>query len=63
MQTLIDESMIDICIEEDMSPEQVFFAFLCCRLYPYRLSKHIFFVCKTQLIFSGDQEKEPCRSF
>ena len=30
MQTLIDELMIDICKEEGVSPEQVFFAFLCC---------------------------------
>ena len=30
MQTLIDELMIGICKEEGVSPEQVFFAFLCC---------------------------------
>ena len=30
MQKLEDESMIDICKEEKVSPEQVFFALLCC---------------------------------
>ena len=30
MQTLIDELMIGISKEEGVSPEQVFFAFLCC---------------------------------
>ena len=28
IQTLIDESMIDICKEKGVSPEQIFFAFL-----------------------------------
>ena len=54
MQTLVYESMIDICKEEGVSSEQVFFAFLCCWLYRYELFKHIFFVCEGQLIFSGD---------
>ena len=55
--------MIDICKEEGVSPEQVFFAFLCCWLYRYGLSKDNFFVCEGQLmkklgfIFDGDQEK------
>ena len=46
MKTLIEESMIDICKEESVSPKQVFFGFLCCLcclLYRYGLSKHNFF--------------------
>ena len=47
-----------VCNKEGVSPEQVFFAFLC-----FWLSKHKFFVRKGQLmkiqgfIFSGNQEK------
>ena len=37
MQTLIEESMIDICKEKSVSLEQVFFAFLW-------LSEHKFFI-------------------
>ena len=44
MQTLIEESMIDICKEKSVSLEQVFFAFLCCLLYRYWLSEHKFFI-------------------
>ena len=40
MQTLTDESMIDICKEEGVFPEQVFFAFLYCLPYCYGLSAH-----------------------
>ena len=55
-----------------MSPEQVFFAFLCCWVYRCELSKHksfgfkrqlimdylnINFLWQLQLIFSGDQEE------
>ena len=32
MQKLMDVSVIDICKEENVSPEQLFFAFLCCWL-------------------------------
>ena len=66
MQKLIDKSMIDICKEESVSSEQVFFffTFFCCWLYHNELSQHEFFVCEGQLmkilgfIFSGDQEKK-----
>ena len=40
METPIDESMIDMRKEEGVSPEQVFFAFLCCLVYCYGLSEH-----------------------
>ena len=58
--------MIDICKEESVSSEQVFFffTFFCCWLYRNELSQHEFFVCEGQLmkilgfIFSGDQEKK-----
>ena len=40
MQTLTDESMIDICKGEGVFPEQVFFAFLYCLPYRYGLSAH-----------------------
>ena len=70
MQKLLDESMIDICKEEGVSPKQVyFFAFLCYWLYRYGLSKHKFFVSEGQLmkiigfIFSGDQEKDHIEFF
>ena len=68
-EKLIDESMIHVCKEEGVSPEQVFFvfAFLYCWLYRYGLSKHKFSVCKgkqlmkiirfifsLRFIFSGD---------
>ena len=43
MQKLIDESVIDIFKEESVSSEQVFFAFLCCWLYRYGISKHRLF--------------------
>ena len=43
MQKLIDESMMDICKEEGVSPEQVFFAGLCCWFYRYELN--INFLC------------------
>ena len=56
MQTLTDESMVDICKEEGVSPEQLIFAFLCCLLYRYGISEHKFLVCKGQFIFSSDQE-------
>ena len=39
---LIDESIIDTCKEEGVSPKHAFFAFLCCWLYRCRLSKHNF---------------------
>ena len=41
IQNFIDESMIDVYKEEGASPEQVIFifAFLCCWLYSYGLSK------------------------
>ena len=42
IQTLIGESMIDIC-KEGVSLEQVFFAFPCCWLYRYGPSEHNFF--------------------
>ena len=44
MQTLIDKSMLFICEEEGVSPEQVFFVFLCCLLYHYGLSERKSFV-------------------
>ena len=51
-----------------MSPEQVFFALLCCWLDRYGIFKQI--LCpKLQLIkvlglvFNGDQEKKLCRIF
>ena len=37
MQKLIDESMIDMCEEEGVSRELVFFAFLWCWLSKHRL--------------------------
>ena len=43
MQKLIDEWMMDICKEEGVSPEQVFFAGLCCWFYRYELN--INFLC------------------
>ena len=55
--------MTNVCKEEGVPLEQVFFAFICCWLYRYRLSKHKFCVCKGQLmkilgfVFNGDQEK------
>ena len=52
MQTLRDESMIDIYKEESVSPEKVFFAFLYCWLDRFRLSKHKLFVCEREFIFS-----------
>ena len=69
MQKLEDESMIDICKEEEVSPEQVFFALLCCLFYRYGLYKHNFFVCEGLLmkilgfIFSDDKQKKSCRIF
>ena len=47
MQKLIDESMIDICKEESVSPQHVFLAFLCCWFYRYELSKQIFCARRT----------------
>ena len=64
IQKVIDKLVIDIWKEEGVSPQQVFFAFLCCWLYRYGLSKHNFSVCKGQLmkiiefIFSRDHEKK-----
>ena len=61
--------MKDICKEEGVSPKQVFFAFLCCLLYCYELSKFKRFVCEVQLmkilefIFSDDQEKNYVQFF
>ena len=48
MQKLIDESLIDVCKEEGVSHEQVFFCFdfLCFCLYRDGLSKHKCFACK-----------------
>ena len=46
--------------KEVCQPNMYFFAFLCCWIYHYGLSKHRFFVCNGQLIkilgsiFSGD---------
>ena len=68
MQELIDKLMIDVC-KEGVSHEQVFFAFLCCWLYCYGLSKYTFFVCEGQPMkmlgfsFSGDQEKKSSITF
>ena len=47
MQKLIDQSMIDVCKEEGVSPEQVFFvfAFLCCWLYRNGLGLTINYLC------------------
>ena len=69
MQTLVDKSMIDVCKEEGVSHEQVFFAFLWCWLYRYGLSKYKLFVREGQLMkmlgfsFSGDQEKKSYIAF
>ena len=63
MQTLVDESVMDICKDEGVSSKQVFFAFLCCWLYCFGLSEHKFFVCEGHLNFSGDQEKKSCGIF
>ena len=63
MQTLIDESMIDICKEEGVSPEQVVLDFLFYWLYRHRLSKHKLFMSKGELIFSSDQDKKSCSIF
>ena len=69
MQKLIDESMIDICKEESVSPQHVFLAFLCCWFYRYELSKHRFFAREGHLIkmlgfiFSGDKEKSHVEFF
>ena len=59
--------MIHVCKKEAMSLEQVFFfvfAFLCCWLYHYELSKPKFFVLEVKrlmkilrFIFNADQEK------
>ena len=40
---MIDASMIEVCAEEDVSPEQVFFIlpFLCCCLYHNGYSRKI----------------------
>ena len=48
IQTLIDGSRTDIH-KQDVSLEEVFFAFLCGWLYRYGLSEHIFIVCEGQL--------------
>ena len=50
MKKLIDESLINVCEEESVSPEKIFFAFLFCWLYRYGLSKHKVLVCERQLI-------------
>ena len=50
MQTLIDESMIDICKEEGASTEQVFFAF--CFAVCFIVMGYL------NIIFFGDQEKK-----
>ena len=52
MQKLIKQSMIDVCKEENMSPELVFFffTFLYSWLYCYGLSKSNFLLCEGQLI-------------
>ena len=55
IQTLLEESVIDVCKEEVRHRNRYFFAFLCCWLYRYGLSKHNFFMCEEQLIFSGGQ--------
>ena len=55
--------MTDMWKEEDVSPEQVFFAFLYYWHYRYGLPKHKLFVCEGQLmkilwfVFSEDQER------
>ena len=50
MEKLIDESLTNVCEEEGVSPEKIFFAFLCCWLYRYGLSKHRVFVCERELM-------------
>ena len=42
---------------------KVFFPFFGYCIYRYGLSEHKFFLCKGQLIFSGNQEKKSCRIF
>ena len=41
MQKVVDASMIEVCAEEGVSPEQLFFivSFLCCCLYHNDYSK------------------------
>ena len=55
IQKLIDRSMIDICKEVGVSPEQIFFVFLCCWLYRNGLSKQLMKILV--FIFSGDKNK------
>ena len=55
--------MKELCKEEGVPPERVFFAFLSCWFYRYELSQYKFFVCEGQVIFSGDQEKNHVEFF
>ena len=58
IQTFIEESIIDIRKDEEVSPKQVFFllffAFLF--LYRYGLSEQNIFVCEGELIISDDKK-------
>ena len=58
MQKLIDEDMIDICIEEGAG----IFGFILCWLCHYGININVL-RAKLGIIFSGDQEKKSCKIF